>query len=715
LFRFLLVLLAAGVVAERPGGFTVIGPGGGGAMYLPTISPLDPASVFVSCDMTGEYLTRDAGASWRMFNLRGRARFFVFDPKDRNVMYVQTSGLWRSSDAGQTWTMIHPDPATIRGVEMADDHAGETIVSDGKPEGQAVAMDIDPTDSRTLIAAFGNRRKASLYISKDQGKSWRAEQDFDGPVKRVYAGAHGDLYVIRGDSVSVRKNGAWRHGKSAGEFLDASLGFDSGGRAVIYGNTQQSVFVSTDDGATWTASTLPGTGAALRAIATSVHHPETAYLSYTGLRDAEGSWFGVLKTSDAGKTWAPVWREQRTAAANVHDSWITERFGPGWGEAPIGLGVAPNDPNLCYSTDLGRTMKTTDGGANWTAVYSKKTDGGYTSTGLDVTNAYGIHFDPFNGNRWFLTMTDIGLFRSENSGKSWVSSTMGVPRRLVNTTYWVEFDPEVRGRMWAAMSDTHDLPRSKMWRRAAVSSYKGGMFRSDDGGVTWKQSSEGMPPGAPTHVLLDPQSPRDQRVLYAAVFGRGVYKSVDDGRTWALKNNGIEGAEPFAWRITRVKTGGLYLVVARRSESAPGALYRSTDGAETWTRVALPEGVTGPNAITVDERDPKRLYVAAWARPVGLHGEGGGVWMSKDAGMAWRQILSDDQHVYDVTTDPKRPDVLYACGFESTAWRSTDRGATWRKIAGYDFKWGYRVIPDPFDAAKVFITTFGGGVWHGRF
>src|SRR3954454_21508894 len=74
-FRLVFMLVASGLFAERPGGFTVIGPGGGGAMYLPTISPHDPATAFVSCDMTGEYLTHDGGASWRMFNLRGRARF----------------------------------------------------------------------------------------------------------------------------------------------------------------------------------------------------------------------------------------------------------------------------------------------------------------------------------------------------------------------------------------------------------------------------------------------------------------------------------------------------------------------------------------------------------------------------------------------------------------------------------------------------------------
>ena len=56
---------------------------------------------------------------------------------------------------------------------------------------------------------------------------------------------------------------------------------------------------------------------------------------------------------------------------------------------------------------------------------------------------------------------------------------------------------------------------------------------------------------------------------------------------------------------------------------------------------------------------------------------------------------------------------MYAAGFESSAWRSADRGVTWTRIPGFNFKWGQRVIPDPLDHNKIYITTFGGSVWHG--
>jgi photosystem II stability/assembly factor-like uncharacterized protein len=164
----------------------------------------------------------------------------------------------------------------------------------------------------------------------------------------------------------------------------------------------------------------------------------------------------------------------------------------------------------------------------------------------------------------------------------------------------------------------------------------------------------------------------------------------------------------------------LYIVIARRSEDGSigndgdGALYRSRDGAETWERVSLPKGVNGPNGLAIDPRSPNRLYLAAWARATGMHGEGGGIYISDDAGKSWRQVLNRDQHVYDVTIDPVHPQVLYAAGFESSAWRSTDRGEHWTRIPGFDFKWGHRVIPDPADPDSIYVTTFGGSVWHGK-
>jgi photosystem II stability/assembly factor-like uncharacterized protein len=258
-----------------------------------------------------------------------------------------------------------------------------------------------------------------------------------------------------------------------------------------------------------------------------------------------------------------------------------------------------------------------------------------------------------------------------------------------------------------------------MWRRNSPDTFGGGVGTSSDGGEHWTVTNTGMPETAVTHILMDPASPVGSRTLYACGFGRGVYKSTDNGSTWTLKNGGIEKRQPFAWRITRAGDGTLYLVVSRRSEAGytgdaeDGALYRSTDGAEHWVKMALPDSVNGPTGLTLDPRDNRRMYLSAWGAQLPDGNRGGGVYVSEDAGRTWREIFNQSQHVYDVTLDGRNPDIVYNCGFENGAWRSLDRGKTWLRIRGFNFKWGHRVVPDPVDPARVYITTFGGSVWHG--
>ena len=99
--------------APRLDAWEVLGPGGGGAQFNPTISPVDPNLVLVSCDMTGSYISTDGGDSWRMFNLKGVVRFFVFDPIDSDVIYAAAEGLYRSKDKGKTWDLVYPKPDDV--------------------------------------------------------------------------------------------------------------------------------------------------------------------------------------------------------------------------------------------------------------------------------------------------------------------------------------------------------------------------------------------------------------------------------------------------------------------------------------------------------------------------------------------------------------------------------------------------------------------------
>jgi photosystem II stability/assembly factor-like uncharacterized protein len=718
--------LSSAVATSKPeAAWQVIGPGGGGALFLPTISPVNPNHLLVACDMTGAYISDDAGQSWRMINLRGRVRFFAFDPHDANVIYAQTIGLWRSSDDGHTWQLLYPDPKIVTGISRANDHAGETILTSGPPAGQITALAVDPTNSKILCAGYRQRDSFQIRISSDSGKTWQPSSTVPGMVHAIFVDPHGNIFAAGDHFLLVRENNVWQNrplpsGVVALPVLSAS--FPQAGAPVLYASTSHSLFLSEDSARTWKQLSLP---AKIRRVAASPTNPDIAYVSFsdldTGLFSFGKKFFGVARTTDRGRTWQPVWKESdQQPATNLHDAWISPVFGPGYAENPIDIAVAATDPNVVYSTDYGRVLHSTDGGKNWDAIYSTRLpDGTVSGRGLEATTNYGVHFDPFDLKRVFVSYTDIGLFRSEDGGKSWISATNGAPSAWRNTTYWMVFDPEVRGRAWAVMSKVHDLPRPKMWQRKPPASYEGGVCISEDGGKTWRSSSDGLPPSAATFIMLDPASPANARVLYVTALGRGVYKSIDGGKSWSLKNRGLEGSDPLGWRMTRDREGVLYLIIARRSDdgsignSGDGALYKSTDGAEHWTHLTLPAGVNSPNGLAVDPRDSKHLLLAAWGRSTPPQAQGGGIYASSDGGKTWRNVLANDQHIYDITVDPHDPKVMYAAGFESSAWRSTNAGATWERIRGYNFKWGHRVIPDPTDSEKIYITTYGGGVWHG--
>jgi hypothetical protein len=733
--------------APRHDRWRILGPGGGGAQFIPSISPHDSNLVLVACDMTGDYISENGGSSWREFNLGGRIRSFAFDPTDPKVIYARGQGVWRSGDRGRTWELVYPEPATVTGVTfLGDDEAPGVIVTKRGISAAVNAFATDPVNPAVLYLSQGT----TVSVTRNRGRRWEELiSGLPGAVRQIYVDPRSPatkrrIYLIGTDWTAVWDAGKLLHAnhpQNTRSIYDASVGFPAGGAdAVMYiitdfhkqnGILTGGFLLSRDGGQTWqpaydsllslrspSSDLMPS----FSAVATSKLHPDVVYLSLSHLALSGAEAFGVAKSVDGTVTWKMVWQENSRAGENIRDAWATETFGPDWAENPLSLGLHDSNPDIVYGTDYGRTLRSLDGGKTWAAVYSHKVEGGgYATTGIDVTTCYGIHFDPFDAKRQFISYTDIGLFRSEDGGRSWFSSGRGVPRRWRNTTYWVVFDPKVRGRMWGAFSGTHDLPRTKMFRRTSPATFKGGVGVSEDGGKTWKPSNQGMPDTAVTHILLDPSSPTEKRVLYAAAMGRGVYKSIDDGASWTLKNNGLIGAEPMAWRLA-LDGNVLYLVTIRRSEDAnygtdrDGMLYRSTNGAESWQRIPLPAGVNGPTGIAVDPWDSNRLYVSAWGRydpRLSKPAQQGGIWLSADDGRTWRNVLSTDQFVYDISISPHDKNVLFAAGFQSSIWSSANRGESWERIRGFNFKAASRVIPDPQDRNMIYVATYGSSIWHG--
>jgi hypothetical protein len=738
--------------AKRFDAWSVLGPGGGGAQFHPAINPLDPRLMLNSTDMSEGYFSEDGGNSWRMFNLRGHVRWFLWDPCDRNVAYAKTIGLFRSVDRCATWRLVHPSPSNIEKIVAVGDHGFEILRLKDRSRENIEALAIDPANSKVLMAIASNDNHWYLTLSTNGGESWEKSADLPADSSKIWIDpgsppANRTIIVVGSNAVTMRQSGNWIHQRPvdhARSFNDVSAGRDSMHTSALYAVTGKdwrgdhsslpSILLSRDSGANWVhledslIRLLPaGTGTPgpeFQAVACCPARPEVVYVSFKGNQVASGQdarFQGVARSSDYGKNWQLVWLDGEAPAPNLRNDWITDRFGPGWGENPFCLAVAPSNPSLVLATDFGRTLRTTDSGQTWQGVFSRRTPGGdWTTTGLDMTTSYGIHFDPFDSKHWFISYTDIGLMESRDGGGSWRSVTrQGIPGHWTNTTYWMVFDPEVKGRCWAVMSGIHDLPFPKMWRDQGTRHYTGGVVTSNNSGATWQVSSSGMPETAVTDIILDLRSPRNARTLYVAGFGSGIWKSLDNGKTWNLKNQGIRSQNPFCWRIVPDTQGKLYLVVARRSyrgeigNEEDGALYQSTDGAESWHQLPLPAGVNGPHGIAIDPRNPKRIYLACWGL---YHPEGdrdGGILLSEDGGNSWNWIFQKHRHVYDVTIDPRNPDILYAGSMTFAVWRSADRGKNWSRLRGYNFKQTNRVIVDPFHPNKIFITTFGGSVWHG--
>jgi len=740
---FVLAIAGASQVpgpAPRFDSWKIIGPGGGGTMIGPTISPHDSAVVVEHCDMTGNYITWDGGQSWRMFNLRNDMSTFAFDPGNPKRILAGGAALWRSDNTGRTWSMIFPNPAKMTVEHQNGDHGDYSLTSDDVNFVSGLTITqivVDPKNSKLVHIAFANPSKGgtTLLVSKNGGNSFRHEHDFpsDKIMLLAYPGgerlAVGSLGIYRAHSESVKRI------TDSGEKITHAAAEEASGKLILYVTTEKGeLFVSEDQGIRWQVRTpaLGQQSGQFGALAAAGSNGRIAYVGFRNLKLGDGPEYlfnGIAKTLDAGKSWSIVFRESTRPASNLDASWIDERSdGISWEggksiifDAPYSLGVAPANPDICYATDLFRTYRTLDGGKTWAQANSVRTnDNHWTTRGLDVTTNYGVQFDPFDARHIFIDYTDIGGFSSEDGGQSWESATRGIPEPWRNTTYWLTFDPQVKGLMWGAFSGIHDLPRPKMWRRGnLIERARGGVGVSTNGGRIWSPSNNGMRETAVTHILLDPASPVGQRTLYACGFGVGVYKSADNGNTWQLKIDGIAESNPFAWRMVRASDGTLYLIVARGNEGRykdigrSGALYKSIDGAEHWTKMNLPAGVTGPNGLALDPRDNRRIYLAAWGLERPDVDTGGGVYLSTDAGENWKPVFTESQHVYDVTIDSGAPDTLYISGFDAAAYRSEDAGIHWTRIRGYNFKWGHRVIVDPADASKIYITTFGGSVWHG--
>ena len=249
-----------------------------------------------------------------------------------------------------------------------------------------------------------------------------------------------------------------------------------------------------------------------------------------------------------------------------------------------------------------------------------------------------------------------------------------------------------------------------------------GVYKSTDGGKTWThvgfENSDAI-----SKIRIHPGNPD---IVFVADFGkygvpsdeRGVYKSTDGGKTWrkVLDRGPKTGAVDIS--IDAHNPDVMYAAMweAYRNEytmssGGPGSgLFKSTDGGETWTEIThapgLPSGVVGRIGVAVSPADGNRVYAL-------IENDNGGLFKSDDAGATWtlanasRNIRQRAFYYTHVAADPKNKDVVYA--LNTSLFRSTDAGKTLTAIGGTHGD-THELWIDPDAPDHLMLANDGGGV-----
>ena len=290
--------------------------------------------------------------------------------------------------------------------------------------------------------------------------------------------------------------------------------------------------------------------------------------------------------------------------------------------------------------------------------------------------------------------------------------------------------PAVMGGRVADIDSVHEGQKLTIY----VGTAAGGVFRSKNGGVTFEPVFDKQPVLSIGSVKIDPNDPKtiwvgtgESWTRNSVSVGAGVYRSRDGGDNWEFL--GLKDSERIARILVNPKDSKMVYVCATGhlwDDNEERGLYKSVDAGKTWTKVLYVDKDTGCSDVSMDPTNPDVLYAGMWQfrrKPYTFMSGGpkSAFFKSTDGGKNWTKLSNglpkggeaDPIGRIAVAVAPSDPSRVYALveSKHSALYRSDDAGATWREmnnafnLVGRPFYFA-RIVVDPKDANRIYKPGF---------